>query len=142
MCVSNAIQTTAFLLVLLTTFANSEINSGPVPPEVKDSMTSLRNNCTNELNITEEEYQNFDWNWEPKLMCYIQCVLLNLGWITEENVPDFNAMESTLPITYKSYVDLNREHCHNVPDGFHECEKAYNYMRCFRDQDPEKWFLP
>nr|QTI50349.1 odorant binging protein [Agrilus zanthoxylumi] len=131
-----------FAVAVLFCYANARPEDYP-PADVLELLKPFHDKCTQELGVTDDEIKNYKIeDKSEKMMCYMRCLGLESKWLSPENKLQVDFIMET---RFDSMADVIKnfvENCKDVPDGTHECEKAYNLHKCEAETDPKHWFLP
>nr|AVU05011.1 odorant binding protein 2 [Agrilus mali] len=131
-----------FVIVALFYYANGLLENYP-PEDVLELIKPYHDTCTKKLGVSDDEVKNYkiEDNSE-KMMCYMRCLGLESKWLSADNKLQVEFIMETRLDSIADMVKNVVDNCKDVPDGTHECEKAYNLHKCAMEFEPERWFLP
>ncbi|CAH1108587.1 unnamed protein product [Psylliodes chrysocephalus] len=115
-----------------------------LPPELEEYVKDLHNICVTKSGITETDHAAYDIvnnPHDPKLMCYMKCLMQDAKWMDGDGKIQYDFIISTAHPAIKDLLVVAINKCKNIEDGANLCEKASNFNFCMYGADPANWFL-
>ncbi|XP_072380996.1 general odorant-binding protein 83a-like [Diabrotica undecimpunctata] len=115
-----------------------------LPPELQEYVKDLHNICIAKAGITEGDHAAYDIEnnpHDPKLMCYMKCLMLEAKWMAPDGAIQYDFISNTAHPKIKDLLVSALNKCRTIEDGANLCEKASNLNFCLHKADPENWFL-
>lgn len=116
--------------------------------EIRATMKSLRKVCIPKTGVpTEmvEDASNGKFAKDERLMCYYQCVLSMIKAMKDDNLRVSVMMNQADLMLIGEMIDRVKNAvsvCGEKVTATNGCEKAWQFVQCCYQQDPEAYFLP
>nr|AQY18967.1 odorant-binding protein [Galeruca daurica] len=130
---------TCFLLTVV-------VSSYPIklPPEHQEFLDNLHRICIDKTGVTEADYAAYDMvnnPHDPKLMCYMKCLMIEAKWMNPEGAIQYDYIIDTIHPDVKDIIVTALSKCRSIPEGENLCQKASNLNFCLYGADPVNWYL-
>nr|QGH51242.1 putative odorant binding protein 6 [Conopomorpha sinensis] len=106
-------------------------------------MKMLRDNCGEEsgvdITIVEKINEGMDMTPDPKLKCYMKCIMETAGMMSE-GVVDVEAILAMLPEEFSKKNAHLFEKC-GTQKGSDDCDTAYRTQECWQKANKAEYFL-
>nr|UYS88365.1 odorant binding protein 13 [Aromia bungii] len=115
-----------------------------LPDELQEMVTDLHNTCITKSGVTEADHAAYDIKnnpHDPKLMCYMKCLMLESGWMKPDGVIQYDFILGSAHPEIKDILEAAINKCRNIQDDPDLCQKSSNFNFCMFQADSENWFL-
>ncbi|KAL1490406.1 hypothetical protein ABEB36_013110 [Hypothenemus hampei] len=113
-----------------------------LPPELQEYVDDLHALCLKRGSLTEDDHQSYDiHDKDPKMMCYMKCLMLESKWMKPDGTIDYHFIESSAHPEVKEILVSALGKCRQIENGADLCEKSYNFNFCMFEADPMNWFF-
>ncbi|XP_026319965.1 general odorant-binding protein 83a-like isoform X2 [Hyposmocoma kahamanoa] len=134
---------------LILFFAVTNVYSGKHKPkfsdEIKEIIQHIHNECVGKTGAAEEDIQNCEngiFKDDPKLKCYMFCLLEEASLVDDDGIVDYDMMISLIPEDYYDPVSKMIFTCKHLdtPDK-DKCQRAFDVHKCSYEKNPDLYFL-
>ncbi|CAH2000064.1 unnamed protein product [Acanthoscelides obtectus] len=115
-----------------------------LPPELQEYVDDLHKICVGKTGISESDHSAYDIQknpHDPKLMCYMKCLMLEAKWMGADGTIQYDFIIDTAHPQIKDLLVAAISKCRVIDAGADLCEKASNFNMCMYKADPVNWFL-
>ncbi|XP_073957738.1 general odorant-binding protein 83a-like [Choristoneura fumiferana] len=133
------------VLSALVAFAYGGKDTPVFSDEIKEIIQHVHNECVSKTGATEEDIANCEngiFKEDPKLKCYMFCLMEEASLVDENDNVDYDMMVSLIPEQYFDRVTkiiLGCKHL-DTPDK-DKCQRAFDVHKCSYEKDPHFYFL-
>lgn len=105
---------------------------------------NLHNTCVDEVGVAEnliKDAQNGNFAEDPKLKCYIKCLMDQMAVADDNGVLDGEAAVALLPPEYAEKAEKPILKCQHSR-GSDPCDTTFQSFKCWFKEGPDSYFLP
>nr|AFD34173.1 odorant binding protein 5 [Argyresthia conjugella] len=133
------------IFVLLIAIASAAKEKPVFSEEIREIIEHVHNECAGKTGVAEEDIANCEngvFKEDPKLKCYMYCLLEEASVADEHGVVDYDMMVSLIPEEYTERVTKMIFGCKHLdtPDK-DKCQRAFDVHKCSYEKDPDFYFL-
>ncbi|KAK9501155.1 hypothetical protein O3M35_002246 [Rhynocoris fuscipes] len=110
---------------------------------MKEMAKMLHDQCVDESGVNEgliSACGDGNFAQDGSLKCYIKCLLVNMGALSDDGELDADAFESVLPPDLHDPLSKMIAKCKDSK-GADACDLAFNFYKCLYDTDPAHFIV-
>nr|ALS03857.1 odorant-binding protein 9 [Ectropis obliqua] len=113
--------------------------------EMNEIIQTIHDACVGNTGVSEEDITNCEngiFKEDPKLKCYMFCLLEESSLADEDGVVDYDMLLSLIPEEYYDRTSKMILGCkHEDAPGKDKCQSAFDVHKCSYQKDPDLYFL-
>ncbi|THK33119.1 general odorant-binding protein 83a [Diachasma alloeum] len=121
------------------------LSAGEIPQEFKEVAGDIPKSCIAETGVTVdliERARTGDLAEDGNLKCYLKCIMVNLGMISEKGL-NFEKMIEMVQADMKDLAKQLSTTCKDIKPNAEgdQCQLAFDFMKCFYKGFPNDFFV-
>ncbi|CAH0552185.1 unnamed protein product [Brassicogethes aeneus] len=133
-----------YLLCICSLGVYAKVDISMFSHETQDMVKTLHETCIKEVGVDEEIVNKvIDGNLseDDKLKCYMKCVMVEGGVMDEKGETNTEAFVELLPESLKEAHRESFTKCSAKADNDDLCEKAFEIVKCSKEEDEDNFFF-
>nr|WGC54903.1 odorant-binding protein 2 [Psyttalia incisi] len=116
----------------------------PIPKQLEEMTAGFRQQCVTDTGLNPDILTKMDNGGDVSddgaFKCYIKCIMNLIGAVSDKGI-DLEKLVAVVPADVQQLAKDLLDKCKDIEAITDTCESSYQFVKCFHDNFPEKFFI-